>query len=149
MLKVPRAVEPFSLREVRLLDGPFRDAMLRDQKYLLSLEPDRFLFNFQKNMGLETTVRPYGGWDAPDSEQRGAMLGHYLSVCSQMYASLGDAAGLAYPTALPVPQRRAIRACRAQTARNFELLFSVPGMPPAPHRPGDGLDRTQPLGIEL
>jgi DUF1680 family protein len=89
--RVPRAVEPFPLTDVRLLDGPFRDAMLRDERYLLSLDPDRFLFNFRKNVGLETSARPYGGWDSPDCEQRGAMIGHYLSACSQMYASTGDA----------------------------------------------------------
>jgi DUF1680 family protein len=90
-MKSPRAAEQFPLTDVRLLDGPFRDAMLRDQKYLLSLDPDRFLFNFRKNVGLESSTRPYGGWEAPDCEQRGAMLGHYLTACSQMYASTGDA----------------------------------------------------------
>ena len=30
---------PFPLTEVRLLDGPFRDAMLRDQEYLLASTP--------------------------------------------------------------------------------------------------------------
>ena len=82
--------QPFPLTQVRLLDGPFRDAMLRDQKYLLSLDPDRFLFNFRKNVGLDASAKPYGGWDSPDCEQRGAMLGHYLSACSLMYASTGD-----------------------------------------------------------
>ena len=90
-LKVTPVVEPFALADVRLLDGPFRDAMLRDQKYLLSLDPDRFLFNFRANVGLKSSARPYGGWDAPDCEQRGAMLGHYLTACSQMYASTGEA----------------------------------------------------------
>ena len=90
VMKVARVAEPFALPDVRLLDGPFRDAMLRDRNYLLSLEPDRFLYNFRKNMGLDSTARPYGGWDAPDCEQRGAMLGHYLSACSQMFATTGD-----------------------------------------------------------
>src|SRR5450631_2092591 len=66
--------QPFPLTQVRLLDGPFRDAMLRDQKYLVSLDPDRFLFNFRKNVGLDSSAKPYGGWDSPDCEQRGAML---------------------------------------------------------------------------
>src|ERR1019366_801238 len=91
VVKIENVVEPFLLSNVRLLDGPFRDAMLRDQKYLLSLDPDRFLFNFRANVGLKSDARPYGGWDAPDCEQRGAMLGHYLTACSQMYASTGDA----------------------------------------------------------
>src|ERR1035438_7465681 len=36
-LKVARVAEPFALADVRLLDGPFREAMLRDQKYLLEI----------------------------------------------------------------------------------------------------------------
>ena len=82
--------EPFPMPEVRLLNGPFRDAMLRDQKYLLSLDPDRFLRNFRDNVGLKTSAQPYGGWEAPNCELRGHSLGHYLSALSLMYASTGD-----------------------------------------------------------
>ena len=39
--KVELQARPFDLRDVRLLDGPFRDAMLRTQKYLHELESDR------------------------------------------------------------------------------------------------------------
>ena len=85
----PRA-QSFQLAQVQLLDGPFRDAMLRDEKYLLSLDPERFLYNFRKNVGLPSSSKPYGGWDSPDCEQRGAILGHYLSACSQMDASTGN-----------------------------------------------------------
>ena len=83
--------QPFPLSQVRLLDSPFRDAMLRDQKYLLSLDADRLLRNFRVNAGLPTTAKPYGGWEAPDCELRGHSLGHYLSALSLMYASTGDA----------------------------------------------------------
>ena len=76
---------------MRLLDGPFRDAMLRDQKYLLSLEPDRLLHTFRVNVGLPTSATPYGGWEGPQVEIRGHCLGHYLSALSLMYASTGDA----------------------------------------------------------
>ncbi|MDR3459734.1 MAG: glycoside hydrolase family 127 protein [Verrucomicrobiae bacterium] len=89
-VKVVRAAEPFPLPEVRLLDGPFRDAMLRDQKYLLTLDPDRLLRSFRVNVGLPTDAKPYGGWEAPDCELRGHSLGHYLSALSLMYASTGD-----------------------------------------------------------
>jgi DUF1680 family protein len=82
--------QPFSLSQVRLLPGPFNDAMERDQKYLLFLEPDRLLRNFRLNVGLPVTVAPYGGWEAPTSELRGHSLGHYLSALSLMYASTGD-----------------------------------------------------------
>jgi hypothetical protein len=40
---IPEKAQSFPLSQVRLLDGPFRDAMLRDEKYLLSLDPDRLL----------------------------------------------------------------------------------------------------------
>ena len=32
---------PFDLKEVRLLDGPFRDAMERDRRYLHAIDADR------------------------------------------------------------------------------------------------------------
>ena len=89
-MRVSRAAEPFLLADVRLLDGPFRDAMLRDQQYLLSLDADRLLRNFRVNVGLPTDARPLGGWEAPNCELRGHSVGHYLSAVSLMYASTGD-----------------------------------------------------------
>ena len=71
---------PFPLQDVRLLDGPFRDAMVRDQQYLLELDPDRLLHNFRVNAGLPSTAKPLGGWEAPDVELRGHTVGHYLSA---------------------------------------------------------------------
>ncbi|HXR49235.1 MAG TPA: beta-L-arabinofuranosidase domain-containing protein [Candidatus Limnocylindrales bacterium] len=82
--------QPFPLEYVRLLDSPFRDAMLRDGNYLLSLDCDRLLFNFRVNAQLATDAKPYGGWEAPSCELRGHIVGHYLSACSLMYASTGD-----------------------------------------------------------
>jgi hypothetical protein len=82
---------PFPLQDVRLLDGPFRDAMLLDQKYLLDLDPDRLLHNFRVSAGLPSSAAPLGGWEAPDVELRGHTVGHYLSALALMYASTGDA----------------------------------------------------------
>ena len=90
-MKVARVAEPFALPDVRLLDGPFRDAMLRDEKYLLALDPDRLLHDFRVNAGLPSSAKPLGGWEAPGCELRGHSLGHYLSALSLMYASTGDA----------------------------------------------------------
>jgi DUF1680 family protein len=84
------SAEPFPLSQVRLLNGPFRDAMERDETYLLSLDCDRLLYNFRVNAKLPTQARPYGGWEAPSGELRGHSVGHYLSACSLMYASTGD-----------------------------------------------------------
>jgi DUF1680 family protein len=88
--KVAFAARPFPLQAVRLLDGPFRDAMQRDQKFLLALDPDRLLHNFRVNAGLPSNAKPLGGWEAPDVELRGHSVGHYLSALAQMYASTGD-----------------------------------------------------------
>jgi len=81
---------PFALNSVRLLDGPFRDAMQRDRDYLLSLEPDRLLHTFRLTAGLPTTAKPYGGWESPQGELRGHSMGHYLSACAAMAAGTGD-----------------------------------------------------------
>ncbi len=81
--------KPFDLRDVRLLDGPFRDAMLRTQKYLHELESDRLLWYFRQTAGLDTPGEPLGGWE--QSELRGHTMGHYLSGCALMVASTGDA----------------------------------------------------------
>ena len=85
----PKAV-PFALEDVRLLDGPYRDAMIRDEQYLLSLDQDRLLHNFRVTAGLPSTAQPLGGWESPDTELRGHAVGHYLSAVSIMYASTGD-----------------------------------------------------------
>lgn len=88
--KAPPALSEFDLRDIRLLDGPFRDAMLRNQKYLLSLEADRLLHTFRLNAGLPSAARPYGGWESPEAELRGHTLGHYLSALSLMYRATGE-----------------------------------------------------------
>jgi uncharacterized protein len=89
--KIETAAQPFPPEAVRLLDGPFKDAMARDQAYLLSLDPDRLLHNFRVNAGLPSTAQPLGGWEAPDVELRGHSVGHYLSALALMYAGTGDA----------------------------------------------------------
>jgi uncharacterized protein len=80
----------FNLRDVRLLgDGPFKNAMDRDAAYMLRLDPKRLLHRFYKNAGLPTKGDVYGGWESEGLS--GHTLGHYLSACSMMYASTGDA----------------------------------------------------------
>ena len=80
--------QAFDLSQVRLLDSPFKDAMLRDGKYLLELEPDRLLSGFRSEAGLEPKGKKYGGWES--AGVAGQSLGHYLSALSEMYASTGD-----------------------------------------------------------
>ncbi len=82
--------QPFELSRIRLLDGPFQEAMLRDGQYLLSLDADRLLHTFRLNAGLPSTAQPLGGWEEPKCEVRGHFAGHYLSGCALMYAATGD-----------------------------------------------------------
>ncbi len=83
---------PFDIRDVRLLDGPFKEAMQADARYLLEIEPDRLLSEFRVHAGLKPRAPKYGGWES--SGLAGHTLGHYLSACSMEYASTGDTAFL-------------------------------------------------------
>ena len=90
--KAPMLAEPFPLERVRLLDGPFKEAMLRDKRYLLDLDPDRLLHTFRLTAGLPTKAQPYGGWEEPACELRGHSMGHYLTALCLMFAATGDEA---------------------------------------------------------
>ena len=89
--KVPWKVRPFPMKQVRLGEGPCKQAMEADRRYLHSLPPDRLLHTFRINAGFPSTAQPLGGWEAPDCELRGHYAGgHYLSAAALMYASTGD-----------------------------------------------------------
>jgi len=88
--KIPIKAYAFDLRDVRLLDGPFKHAQELDRQYLLSLDTDRLLHNFRVNAGLPSTALPFGGWEEPKCELRGHFVGHYLTACALMFASTGD-----------------------------------------------------------
>jgi DUF1680 family protein len=81
-------VYAFSLRDVRLLDSPFKTAMELDAAYLLSLEADRFLSRYREFAGLKPKAETYGGWERATIS--GHSLGHYLTAISKLYASTGD-----------------------------------------------------------
>lgn len=81
--------EPFDLSQVKLLDGPFRNAMERNEAWLLSLEPDRFLAWFRKEAGLEPKADVYGGWESQGVA--GQSLGHYLAALAMQHRATGDA----------------------------------------------------------
>lgn len=84
----PPKAAPFSLKDVRLLDGPFKDGQDIAVNYLLSLEPARLLANFRKESGLEPKAKQYGGWESQGVS--GHAGGHFLSACALAYASTGD-----------------------------------------------------------
>ena len=76
------------LTSVRLLDGPFADAVKANRTYLLALEPDRLLAPFFREAGLEPKARPYGNWESGGLD--GHTAGHYLSALAAMIASGAD-----------------------------------------------------------
>lgn len=89
--RVPWKVEPFPLEQVRLLDGPFKQAMEINHQWLLSLPSDRLLHTFRLTSGLPTSAEPLGGWERPDCELRGHFAGgHVLSALALGYASTGN-----------------------------------------------------------
>jgi DUF1680 family protein len=82
------AALPFSLTDVKLLEGPFKHAMDLDVKTLLDYEPDRLLAKFYTEAGLKPKAEHYMGWE--NLMLAGHSLGHYLSACSMMFQSTGD-----------------------------------------------------------
>ncbi len=91
-------VRPFAMTQVRLLDGPFKDAQEWNRGYMSRLPVDRLVRNFRVNAGLPTDAKPFGGWEQPnngqrlhrESELRGHFTGHFLSASALLYASTGD-----------------------------------------------------------
>lgn len=78
----------FNLKEVKLLNSPFKHAMELDSAYLLSLKPDRLLHRFHQFAGLSTNDSVYRGWESDGLS--GHTLGHYLSAASMMYIATGN-----------------------------------------------------------
>jgi uncharacterized protein len=87
---VPAKLEPFAFNAVRLLDGPCRDAMKWNRRFMTQIDLDRLLHNFRVTAGLPSNAKPLGGWEAPYSEVRGHFVAFYLSACARMYAGDGD-----------------------------------------------------------
>jgi len=121
----PVQAKPFDLTEVRLLNGPFKHAQELDHKYLLALDPDRFLHNFRINAGLSSNVEPYGGWEAPDWGFRGHTAGHYLTALALMYASTGDET-LKRRMDYFVAELAKCQEASGKTASHFGFLATVP-----------------------
>lgn len=81
--------ELFPLDQVRLLDGPFKQAQDVDRKHLLAHDVDRLLAPFRIEAGLKARAPMYGDWESRGLG--GQTGGHYLTALSLMYAATGDA----------------------------------------------------------
>ena len=75
----------FKLQEVKLLEGPFKNAQEVDMKYILELEPDRLLAPYLIDAGLPKKDDRYGNWESIGLD--GHIGGHYLSALAMLYAS--------------------------------------------------------------
>lgn len=82
-------MQTFELHEVRLTEGPFKNAQDIDLKYILDLEPDRLLAPYLIDAGLPPKEERYGNWESIGLD--GHIGGHYLSALAMMYASTGKA----------------------------------------------------------
>ena len=80
-------VEYFPLRDVRLLDSPFREAQDRDIDYMLALDPDRLLAPYLKQAGLPPRAENYPNWESTGLD--GHIAGHTLSALSLAFAATG------------------------------------------------------------
>lgn len=93
----PRAEEigasafAFNLSQVTLGAGRWMENQNRTLNYLVWVDPDRLLYNFRANHGLDTgDADPVGGWEAPDFPFRSHSQGHFLTAWAQCYAQLQD-----------------------------------------------------------
>ena len=81
-------MQSFSLQEVRLTSGPFKQAQDVDLKYILALNPDKLLAPYLIDAGLPLKASRYGNWESAGLD--GHIGGHYLSALAMMYASTGE-----------------------------------------------------------
>ena len=86
-----QSASSFDLSNVRLTESRWMDNQERTVAYLLFIDPDRLLYNFRLNHGLDTQgADPNGGWDAPDFPFRSHVQGHVLTAWAQCFAVLGN-----------------------------------------------------------
>jgi DUF1680 family protein len=90
---VQAKVMNFDLKDVKLLDSPFKDNMMRESDWLLSLSANQLVHTFRVNAGIQSSSGgALGGWERLDCELRGHTTGHVLSGLALMYASTGELA---------------------------------------------------------
>jgi len=85
-----RTAIPFPLEDVKILDPDLLRMRHQTLNYLLALDSDRLLHNFRVNAKLPSSAEPLYNRESPTNGWRGHYVGHFLSACSQMYASTGD-----------------------------------------------------------
>src|SRR5688500_977160 len=85
---VAQPLHTFPLSSVRLSEGPFKEAMATDLKYMLAINPDRLLEPYLKDAGITPKANQYGNWEGTGLD--GHIGGHYLSALAAVYAATGN-----------------------------------------------------------
>ncbi|MEL1242471.1 glycoside hydrolase family 127 protein [Flavobacterium flavipallidum] len=87
----------FDLHDVKLLDSPFKDNMVRESKWIMDIDANGLLHSFRTNAGAFSsqeggyfTVNKLGGWESLDCDLRGHSTGHILSGLALLYAATGE-----------------------------------------------------------
>ena len=91
--------EHFNLEEVKLLDGPMKEALHGNAQLLLQYDADRLMTPFIRQAGLSSgkyrgwvTRHPsFSNWGLADWSLEGHVGGHYLSALALAYAAEDDA----------------------------------------------------------
>jgi len=76
------------MSKVVLTDGMFKTSQETGEKYLLSLDIDRFIAPCYEAHGLKAKNERYSGWEA--REISGHSLGHYMSALAAAYRASGN-----------------------------------------------------------
>jgi uncharacterized protein len=76
----------FPLKDVTLLDGPFKYARDLNIQTLLKYDIDRLIAPFRKEAGLPEKAKLYPNWEGLD----GHVGGHYLSALAMNYAATNN-----------------------------------------------------------
>jgi DUF1680 family protein len=77
----------FPIKDVTLLDGPFKHARDLNIQTLLQYDVDRLLAPYRKEAGLPAKASAYPNWEGLD----GHIGGHYLSAMAINYAATNNA----------------------------------------------------------
>lgn len=77
----------FPLKDVTLLEGPFKHARDLNIQTLLNYDADRLLAPYRKEAGLPAKAAFYPNWEGLD----GHIGGHYLSAMAMNYAATSNA----------------------------------------------------------
>ena len=100
------AVQPFALKDVKLLPSRFQRNMQRDSAWIASIPVNRLLHSFRNTAGVYSALEGgydaglrLGGWESLDCDLRGHITGHLLSAMA--YLASTAAVPSTSPAAVP------------------------------------------------